>query len=79
MAGSPPWKVYRNREYVASCKCPEDAAVLVSVSGGVVKWDHSAVVWTEGAEAFSAGESYDRAADLMRDRLTAYAQRKGWF
>lgn len=69
MAGSPQWKVYRGKKYIAACKYAEDAAALVSLGGGVVKWGHGAVVWTEGAEAFSAGESYDGAARLMFDRV----------
>jgi hypothetical protein len=74
MASTPPWKVYRNGEYVASCKYPEDAAMLVSASGGVVKHGHSLTVWTEGREEFSAGESYDQAAATMEQRrYAAYA------
>lgn len=72
MAGTPQWKVYRDKEYVAACKYPEDAAILVSAAGGVVKHGHSLVVWTEGSEDFSAGESYDNAATVMADRLNAY-------
>ena len=68
MAGSPPWKVYRDNEYVASCKYAEDAAALVSASGGAVKYGHSLVVWREGQEEFSAGESYDSAAEVMHAR-----------
>lgn len=68
MAGSPAWKVYRDGKYVASCKYREDAAALVSLSGGIVKHGHSLIVWREGGEAFSAGESYDRAAEIMEQR-----------
>ncbi|MBO6901397.1 MAG: hypothetical protein JJ864_08625 [Rhizobiaceae bacterium] len=68
MAATPQWKVYRDGEYVAACKYAEDAAVLVSAAGGVVKHGHSLVVWTEGKENFSAGESYDQAAALMESR-----------
>lgn len=68
MAATPQWKIYRNGEYVAACKYAEDAAVLVSVSGGIVKHGHSLIVWREGEEEFSAGDSYDRAGDVMRDR-----------
>lgn len=71
MAGSPKWKVYRNGEYIASCKYADDAAALVSLGGGIVKHDHSLVVWNEGAESFSAGESYDGAAKIMQDRVRA--------
>lgn len=71
MAASPKWKVYRNGEYVASCAYAEDAAALVALgwSGGIVKYGHSRVVWTEGKELFPAGESYDRAAQVMHERV----------
>lgn len=71
MAGTPSWKVYRDGEYVAACKFAEDAACLVSCFGGEVRYDHKLLVWTEGAEAFSAGESYDRAAAVMHERRDA--------
>ncbi|HET7413417.1 MAG TPA: hypothetical protein VFJ18_12235 [Pararhizobium sp.] len=68
MAATPQWKVYRAGEYVAACKYAEDAACLVSMSGGVVKHGHNLIVWREGSEEFSAGESYDRAARIMKSR-----------
>lgn len=71
MAGSPDFKIYRDKEYVGCCKYAEDAAALVAVSGGEVRWGHSSawVLWREGQEGFPAGESYDSAAQMMRDRL----------
>lgn len=69
MAASPEWKVYRGKEYIGCCKYPDDAAALVSLGGGIVKHGHSLVVWTEGSEEFSAGESYDGAARIMLARL----------
>ena len=75
MAASPKWKVYRQGEYVAACKYAEDAAALVAVSGGIVKHDHNLVVWREGSEGFSAGESYDRAAGRMHARLDETLER----
>lgn len=72
MAAAPQWKVYHNGEYVAACKYREDAAALVAIfSGGIVKHGHSLIVWREGYEAFSAGESYDRAGDVMEQRRYA--------
>lgn len=65
MAAAPKWKVYRNGEYVAACKYAEDAAAMVSVAGGTVKLNHNKVVWVEGEEDQSAGESYDEAAATM--------------
>lgn len=71
MSNSPVWKVYRDGEFVGSCKYPEDAAALVSLGGekAMVKYDHSLIVWREGQEEFSADESYDSAAAVMRDRV----------
>lgn len=71
MAGSPVFKVYRDKEYVGCCKYAEDAAALVSVSGGEIRYQHRHVVWSEGAESLSAGESYDRAAAIMHERVAA--------
>lgn len=77
MAASPKWKVYRDGKYIGCVKHAEDAAALVSLSGGMVKLGHGLVVWREGAEEFSAGESYDGAAQIMHDRETE-ANRKGY-
>lgn len=76
MASSPPYKVFRNGEYVASVKYLEDAAALCSVSGkgSVVKLGHSKVIWTEGEEEIDAGDSYDEAADIMQRRVDALLQ-----
>jgi diadenosine tetraphosphate (Ap4A) HIT family hydrolase len=72
MAGnSPEWKVYRDGDYVAGCKYPADAAVLVGLAGGQVRFGHSLVVWNEGKEAFSAFHSSTRAADVMQERRVA--------
>ena len=68
MAASPQFKIYREGEYVASVKYLEDAAAIVSVSGGVVKYQHKYTIWTEGSEEFSAGDSFDAAAEIMRER-----------
>jgi hypothetical protein len=74
MAATPEWKVYRAGEYIAACKYAEDAAALVSMAGGLVKHGHSLIVWREGSEEFSAGESYDGAARIMeRRRYDNYA------
>lgn len=65
-----PWKVHRDGEMVGSLAHAEDAAALVSLAGGTVKCE-GRVVWREGAEAFSAGESYDAAASVMAERVQA--------
>ncbi len=71
MARTTKWKVYRDGKFVAACKYAEDAAALINVSSsGVVKYDHRFVVWREGQEVLAAGESYDRAADIMLERAT---------
>ncbi len=66
--GTPTWKVYRGKEYVAACKYPEDAAALMFSDGDCVKFDHKVLVWCEGNEAFPAAQSYDKAGDVMRQR-----------
>ena len=72
MAGAPVLKVYnRQGKYVASCKHLEDAAILASNhgKGAKVKKGHSGkTLWHEGFEVISAGESFDRAAQIMRRR-----------
>ena len=75
MAKSPLFKVFRGAEYIGCCKYAEDAAALVAVGGtGDVRWNghsKSDIVWREGSEAFPAGNSYDGAADVMRERIEA--------
>lgn len=70
MASTPQWKCYLSDEYMAATKHPEDAAILMAAWGGsgAVKYDHGLVVWREGHEEFSAGESADRAAAVMIER-----------
>lgn len=76
MAGAPALKVYNpSGDYVAACKCGEDAACLVALygDGASIRFGHSKgrTVWTEGAEEFPAGESYDRVAALIFERLAS--------
>lgn len=73
MAASPDLKVFCPQgEYVAACKRYEDAACLASFygDGATIRLGHAKrlTLWTEGAEEFGAGESYDRAANVMADR-----------
>lgn len=66
MAATPRWKVYnRDGEYIAACKYPEDAAVLVAVQGdgATIRLGHRVVVFEQGADG-DAGESYDQVAAL---------------
>lgn len=67
------WKVFRDKEYVAACKYAEDAACLVAACGGQVRFGHSLVVWREGSEEFTAGNSYDAAARIMEKRRYDHA------
>ena len=71
MAATPRFKVYRNGEYVASCKYAEDAAMMIALSnGGDIRDGRNAlkIVWREGSEDFSASESPDMAAQVIMDR-----------
>lgn len=76
MAISPQFKIYNGKEYVAACKYAEDAAALVAVlgEGASIRYGHSLVVWREGQEFESAGESYDGAAETMFARIKAASE-----
>lgn len=72
MASTPHLKVYNpTHGYVAACKFGEDAACLAAMNGNgtTIRDGHNHIVWTEGAEAFSAGESYDRVAQIIDQRI----------
>ena len=73
MASSPQIKVYTpSHGYIAAFKFFVDAAIFVAAleSGATVRVGHSpkSIVWEVDAEDFSAGDSYDRAADVMAQR-----------
>lgn len=73
MAGSPDFKVYFQKEYIAACKHVEDAAALVAFrgEGSTIRHGHrvSDVVWTEGSESQPAAESYDHVAEVVYERI----------
>lgn len=72
MAASPKFKVYNARDqYMAACKEPEAAAVLVSFYGvgSRIRYGHLWVLWTEGDEPIPAAESYDTVARIVHQRL----------
>ena len=74
MAATPRWKVYTaGGEYVASCRYPTDAAVLVSAysTGATIRDGHRVkdIVWNEGKEEFAAGESWDTVAEVVFGRV----------
>ena len=78
MAATPRLKVHNpSGEYIASCKHYEDAACLAASYGIGAVIRHAdlsnakSVIWREGGEKISAGESYDQAAEIMRDRVEA--------
>jgi hypothetical protein len=76
---TPVWKIYTaSGEYIAACKHSEDAAAVVSLhgQGATVRHNHGHVVWREGAEEFSAGDSYDLASNLMLDRISVFHHRQ---
>lgn len=71
MAAAPAWKVYSpSGDYIASCKAPVFAAMIVASlgDGATIRWGHRQIVWTEGQEAIPAGESYDVVAQTCYDR-----------
>ncbi len=69
MASSPPFKVYRNGEYVASCKFAEDAAAIVGMSGGQIKLHHKQILFDSAKDSIDAGDSWDAVASLVISRL----------
>jgi len=72
---NPVWKVYMRGEYVAAFVYAEDAALFLGTagsSGDTIKFRHSKIVWREGHEELHASESYDRTAQIMRERMHQY-------
>jgi hypothetical protein len=73
MASSPEFKIYQAGEYVGCMKDLEDAARVCGMFGDGtqvrVGHDKRHTVWTEGSEEFSAAESFDRAAEVMFNRI----------
>lgn len=74
MASTPHLKIYHpHHGYIGCVKFGEDAAALVALNGdgATIRDGHSKkdTVWTEGAEEFSAAESYDRAAAVIAARI----------
>jgi hypothetical protein len=70
---SPDLKIFNSSgEYIGCLKHFEDAACIVASYGigAEVRFGHTKkmTLWREGQEEFSAGESYDRAANIMRER-----------
>jgi hypothetical protein len=80
MAGSPVLKVFNpGGKYVASCKHLEDAACLANLygKGAKVRFGHKGpILWHEGHEKFSAGESYDGAGRVMWERWQVEIERR---
>jgi hypothetical protein len=77
MAESPQYKVYTAAgEYEAACKHAEIAAAVVGVlgDGATVRYQHGSRLWTEGKDG-KAGESYDRAAAVINQRLAELHER----
>lgn len=72
MASSPQLKIFNpDGDYIASCKYYEDAAMLVGSygHGAKVKLGHSSIIWNEGQEEIEASESFDRARQIMVERV----------
>lgn len=77
MAGSPQFKLYKGKEYLASFKHPSDAAILLAAWGeGQIRHSHSMVLYTEGVDG-KASENYDAVAQICNQKLLA-ANRAWW-
>lgn len=71
MAATHIWKVYRGDEYIASCKEPMYAGMIVASIGThdmTIRYGHNYVVWHEGFEDIPASESYDIVTETCRKR-----------
>jgi hypothetical protein len=70
------WKVYTSTreaaEMVGAVKYAEDAAALAAVTAEAFVKVDGRIVWREGSEGQSAGDSYDWAAEVMRSRRAAH-------
>jgi hypothetical protein len=67
MAGSPTWKVYIGKEYVASVKYPEHGAAILAwahAAGNTIRYGHGKAIWTDGVDGW-ASESYDVVAEHL--------------
>ena len=68
--GTPRIKVFRGKEYVASCHYFEDAAAIAALTPGtIIKWERRATIWHEGKEKVNACDSIDQAAIIMLERV----------
>lgn len=71
------YKVYdASGVFQAGCKEPEAALCLMGFygDGSTVRWEHSAIVWTEGKDG-RAGDSYDVAVERLLANIRAYKDR----
>ncbi len=71
MAATHNWKVYRGDEYIASCKDPFYAAMILAGIGThdmTIRYGHHYVVWHEGFEDIPANESYDIVSEVCQRR-----------
>lgn len=70
MVGKLPYHIYTiEGVHIGSISNVEDAVRLMA-RGRIVRWGaRGPVLWSEGFEDFSAGESYDKAARIAWDRL----------
>lgn len=78
MAAAPDYKIYdADGTYQAAVKELEAGAALVAFygDGAELRYDHSFVLWKEGAEIQAAAESYDVVAEtaLRRRELVSKA------
>lgn len=70
---TPEHKVYDGHgQYIAACRYAEDAAAILAIHpGGTLRLDHRVILWREGGESLSAGESYDVVARTVHARRRA--------
>ena len=65
------------KKVIAQCRYAEDAALIASVTGvgTIVKYRYRWIIWREGKEETTGGQSVDRCARIMLDRIKAHIER----
>jgi adenine-specific DNA methylase len=79
MSGTPKYKAFRGKEYIAAFKYAHDVAVLISAEVvNRVSYDRAVWVWKETDDPSIAANSYDDAAEIMEKRLSEHQIKTLW-
>ena len=69
MAGSPIYKIYRNKEYLASVKYLEDAVMIAEGLFAEIRRGHSRVIWACPEPGKGVLNSYEEEAEKIREKI----------